>query len=202
MITFLIVLSLAVLFVLSVALIEYLFRNKNVRKESIRIIIRIFTGLFFIFLYLNFNISYFVLIVFVSLFIMIFSFTFNIFTSIHSVERKTYGEIFFPLGVLITLWISYPFSSIFLSSLLILTFADSLAVIPGFLKKSQKKTILGSLVFFITSFIILTLIFQSIDIYITVIISLILTFVEFISIYGLDDLFIPTIASILLLLLR
>ena len=202
MITFLIVLSLAVLFVLSVALIEYLFRNKNVRKESIRIIIRIFTGLFFIFLYLNFNISYFVLIVFVSLFIMIFSFTFNIFTSIHSVERKTYGEIFFPLGVLITLWISYPFSSIFLSSLLILTFADSLAVIPGFLKKSQKKTILGSLVFFITSFIILTLIFQSIDIYITVIISLILTFIEFISIYGLDDLFVPTIASILLLFLK
>lgn len=201
MITFLILLFLGFLFVLFVSLSEVVFRRKNTRKEITRVIIRIFTGIFFIFLYLNFNIFYFILIVFVSLFIMIFSFVFNIFTSIHSVDRKTYGEILFPLGVLIALWVSYPFSSIFLSSLLILTFADSFAIIPGFIKKSKKKTIYGSLIFFVVSFLILSLFFEN-TIMAMIFISFILTVIEFVSTYGLDDLFVPVVASILLLFIR
>ncbi|MCL4393135.1 hypothetical protein M1145_03260 [Patescibacteria group bacterium] len=202
MITLLIVLFLAFLFVLFVFLIELIFRNKNIRKELIRVAIRIFTGIFFVFLYLNFNIFYFIMIVFASFFIMVFSFVFNIFSSIHSVDRKTYGEMLFPLGVLIALWIAYPYSSVFLASLLILTLADSFATIPGFFKKSDHKTIYGSLIFFIVSFVILYLFFGSQSLYINIFISLVLTGAEYIFTYGLDDFFIPTIGSILLLAFR
>jgi len=73
----------------------------------------------------------------------------NFFSSIHGVKRKTYGEIFLPIGIIIAYLISNGPNVNYLSSILILTISDPLSGVLVDLKPSYKNSIFSFIVFFI-----------------------------------------------------
>ncbi|OGL30519.1 hypothetical protein A3F37_01440 [Candidatus Saccharibacteria bacterium RIFCSPHIGHO2_12_FULL_41_12] len=133
----------------------------------------------------------------------------KIFLSIHSVKRKTYGASLFPLGILLTSFITDD-PWIFFVAVAHLALADGLAAVVG--KKWGKKvayhigheakTVLGSVTFLLSSLAITT--FYTIlsgryEDYMALLITmpLILSVIENITIKGLDNLLVP-IAVVLL----
>ena len=137
---------------------------------------------------------------------MIFSKYISLLSHIHKVDRKTWGEIFYPLGIMIAA-ISFLPNAIasFRIVVLILGVSDLLANIIGTHLGSHsfevfkcRKTIEGSIAFFISTLIIL-LIFQ-INPLIAIFISMIASMAEFLSPYGSDNLIVPIIVSVLLIL--
>jgi dolichol kinase len=82
----------------------------------------------------------------------------GVFGSIHSVSRKTWGELFFPLGIAsAALLADSPW--IYMAAVLHVSIADGLAALIGrkYIKKhgykvfKQQKTVVGTLVFFSVS---------------------------------------------------
>lgn len=128
------------------------------------------------------------------------------------VGRKSWGEYAYPLGVVTaaffanSLWV-------FLASVLVLTFADSAAALIGkkygrrgiYTVLDQKKSILGSLAFAVTAFSIVgaVAVFSPVQFTVTgweviAAVALMLTFVENLGVYGVDNFLIP-VASVFLL---
>lgn len=144
---------------------------------------------------------------------MIISKNINIYKSIHSVERKTLGEIYFPISVLL-LATFFPNTFIFSYGLLVMAFSDGFASLFGQkfgIKKYKiisEKSFIGSYVFFVTTFIITFLLlqllsFNAYDVFlISLIFSIILTFCEAVLGFGIDNLIIPLLAAILMNLIK
>ena len=124
------------------------------------------------------------------------------FSSIHDVKRKTYGEIFLPIGILIAYLISNGPNINYLSSILILTISDPLSGILSDLKPSDRNSILSFLVFFLSTLTILLVIYgQGKFIYI-ILLAIIITVTERVSLLGTDNLSIPLVSNVLLKLLH
>ncbi len=123
----------------------------------------------------------------------------NALSSITGVKRKSYGDIFLPLGLLIAIPLAHDNPTIYIASILITTYADSLCGIISDLQKKSAHTPTGSLVFALATFIILA-IFTPIAWHHLLWISITLTIVEYISKKGSDNLTIPAVAGLLLLL--
>ena len=129
-------------------------------------------------------------------------------SSIHDVERTSYGDVFLPIGEAITAMLFLPTNILaFQFGVLIMGISDALAGLIGekfgkhhiqFL--NNKKSLEGSLVFFVTS-LILTFFFFPIFGYQLILIPLVLTFVEFVFVFGLDNLILPMVAAFLAQLL-
>ena len=144
------------------------------------------------------------------LFIVLFvlSRNFGIFSSIHGVSRKTIGEFSMAAGVGISAAVLLPSGIIaFVYGMLILSFADTLANIVGskwkiweFKIMSQSKSIGGSIAFFLCSIMIsyFTAHHVGLDIKLDMLLifCLILTLIEAVHIFGLDNLSIPVISGI------
>jgi phytol kinase len=121
----------------------------------------------------------------------------HILKSIHAVDRRSWGELYFPL-VLVFLSLMNPPIIPWLYAVLVLTFADGLAGLigPHVARRTYKsfgstKSLEGSTVFFATSLVIglaLNLGWYSI------LGAVVLTAVEGILGFGLDNLAIPIIA--------
>jgi dolichol kinase len=135
----------------------------------------------------------------------------NILTSIHHVSRKTYGEIYFPLSIVITA-LFFPIRYVFIYAILIMAISDGFASVVGqkyarktySILKSQKSYV-GSFTFFALSLIIGIFVLYSLNIentaisfLISFICAAILTIVEGALSYGLDNLLIPPLAALLL----
>lgn len=143
---------------------------------------------------------------FISLAMMIFSKHTSLLSHIHKVSRRTWGEIFYPLGMMVAALSFFPNNiDYFRIVILVLGVSDLCANIIGTYWGSRsfdifkcKKTIEGSVAFFVSSLIIL-LIFQ-INPFIAIFISLIASTAEFFSPYGSDNLTVPIIVSVLLIL--
>lgn len=121
---------------------------------------------------------------------------------IYKLKRYSIGTILYPLAVAILAWFWLPnFQDVFIFSITILAFSDSMAALVGSLVKKKiplvQKTIHGSTAFFITTVFISLLLFRKTDILPILLNSLILTIVEFIYIYGFDNLAISLTASYL-----
>jgi len=145
------------------------------------------------------------IICFIILIIMFFSKKRSLFSHIHAVERKTWGEVFYPIGVMVTAFLFLPNKpESFVIVILILGVSDLLANIIGtywgskyFIIFDGKKSPEGTIAFFISTLIIL-FIFK-ISLPLVILISLIATTVEFFSPYGSDNLTVPVIVSTLLI---
>ena len=139
-------------------------------------------------------------------FFLLFTRYFGLFSSIHKVERKTLGEVYFPLGAGLSAFYFLPNNLIaFQFGILILALADTAGGLVGSIfgkhKFLKNKTWEGTSTFFITSFliyIIFILIPEHGTIYKGLLISLILTTVESVLFLGLDNLFLPIVAAFLL----
>ncbi|MEK7621537.1 MAG: hypothetical protein AAB395_04270 [Patescibacteria group bacterium] len=110
--------------------------------------------------------------------------------------RKTYGEVLLPLGTLLAFIVAHDRPEVFISSILIMTFADASAGIVGDLRAKQRASHLGSIVFFVVSIFILTFFIK--DTFSLFSIAFILSVVEKISPLGSDNFTIPLTAVILL----
>lgn len=131
---------------------------------------------------------------------------------INKVKRVSLGEIFYPLGVMISALIFLPDDNIraFQFGILILGFSDAAANIFGDLFGYHrinfpwsKKSIEGSLAFFIVSLVIVCIFsgsnFDVLNLNNYFLLALILTVIEFLLFFGLDNLILPALASSLFL---
>jgi len=147
--------------------------------------------------------------------IMILSKKYNLLNSIHGVSRQSQGGIYFPFAVWLTFLIceKTQHMEFYFIGILVLSLADSFAALAGkaygrikIRVEDDQKTLLGSIVFFITAFAcILVSMFVLTDLpkYETLLASLyvaiLVTVFEFLALQGSDNVFIPlgTVAVLL-----
>lgn len=203
-----IVLSLAAIFFLLVG--NELWRKRRAsHSEHHRKLIHIGVGTFVAFwpLYMSWNVIRLISIAF--LVGVLISRSLKIFASIHEVERFSLGEVCFALAVGTLTFITKA-DWIYIACLLQMSLADGMAAIVGlhwgkhnsYRVFTAKKSIAGTTAFFVTSLTIFLIAkFASaavVPIWVLLVASLIATLVENIALYGLDDLFLPVIAAVIL----
>lgn len=130
---------------------------------------------------------------------------YRIFHSLRNIDRKTWGEFFFPLGVIVLALLVPPFW-VFASALILLGLADGVAALIGKSIKSygyslfgHKKTVAGSLAFYLVAlFVMLFAVWVSanqltpLKAWATIItVPLLTTLIENISPYGSDNFTVP-----------
>ncbi len=169
-------------------------------------------------------------VVLIAIFFIVVNFLslkFKVFKGMDSVERQTYGTVYYPLAFLllvIAFWNSYP--ALISISMLILALGDAFAAIVGESVKTPKfynltgdnKSVQGSLAMFITSFfVVLTFLILTGSsrlwwgdvlslsvweaIFISVLTALFVSVVEGVGSYGWDNFFIPLASAFMLHLL-
>ncbi len=125
------------------------------------------------------------------------------FKTVFSIKRITYGMWLTPisLGIMSFLWLPDSIST-FLFGISVLTFSDAFAALAGKILKGNKipflkKTFEGSAAFFLTTTLLLFILSPEIKFWNFLLVSGILTILEMILIFGLDNLFLPIIAAFL-----
>ncbi|MDP2708537.1 MAG: hypothetical protein Q8O93_00580 [bacterium] len=153
------------------------------------------------------------IVILISLFVLLLGISkrFNILESLHSIKRKTWGEIFLPIGVGVSAILFLPYNlAAFQFGILVMGFSDGLAGMLGkkFGNRSYnlfgaEKTYFGSLVFFVVTLIIFML-FTDEGIYMVpkaILASSLLTVMEAIFNYGSDNLALPVLGGYIIILL-
>lgn len=137
----------------------------------------------------------------------------HILNAIHSVQRPTWGEIFFALAVGAVALITHN-KWIYMTALLQMSLADGLAAIIGmrygkrqtYLIFGQVKSVIGSLTFFIVSFLTLLSYIHFSGSHLNLLDMLGLavgaSFIENLGVMGLDNLFVPILIAVSLTLLH
>ncbi len=128
---------------------------------------------------------------------------FNIFKSVFSVKKVGVGVWMVPFSLGVLSWIWLPeYKLPFIVGMLVLTFSEVIAEIVekywprkkiGFLK----KTYLGSLSFFLSTFIVILIFSRNFEWWKFAWISFILTLVDLLFIFGLNNIFVPVATSYL-----
>lgn len=140
---------------------------------------------------------------------------FGLLPCMHAVERKSHGVALFPLAVFVTFLIAHTTGhpEFYFVSLLVLAMSDSAASLVGgsygrhqFLVEDDRKSIEGSIVFFLTTFTIvhvslelLTDLESAACVLCAVYVAGLVTCVELLSLSGADNFFIPVGAIAILL---
>jgi phytol kinase len=133
------------------------------------------------------------------------------FSRAYKVGRISYGEFFYPISVILLVLLARTKWE-FAAAVLILGLADAIAAIVGkkygaktsYLVLGQKKSLLGSLAFFVVTIIVLigfTALAPHIDpvsFWFILPIALLITLTENVGVYGTDNLLIPIAAIVLL----
>lgn len=135
----------------------------------------------------------------------------RVFKGLSNVGRKTWGEIFFPLGV-ISVALMNPNKWIFAAAVLHLALADALAALVGtiygqkeYFVFRQRKTIEGSLAFWLVSAAIIIWLFSMAPLSfnhagaIILLLPLMAAMLENIGAYGTDNLIVPVFVAWLLM---
>lgn len=207
------VISIIFLFIGLFVFCELLRKQLKIIAEHTRKISHIISGVFIFFL--PYFVTYQEMII-LGLFFISFLFItrhFKLLPSIHSVSRRTIGEVLYPAGILLAVLFLWQKSIVaFQFGVLILTIGDTVAEIIGrkFGKHSYQalggsKTVEGSMAFFIVSIVISTcILLLKTDLnllqilFASFIIGVLLTFVEGMLGLGLDNLFLPSVSGLLL----
>jgi phytol kinase len=147
---------------------------------------------------------------------VLMSMKFSMFKSVHGVNRKTYGEVYFPLAICLSALL-FPDQLLYTYAVLTLGVSDALASLVGvnygrkkYRVKDGHKSYEGSVAFFVSTLAIGTglilLLTENTDWVTAVILSAalaaILTVIEARGHRGVDNLFVPLAAAGLLGLLR
>ncbi len=190
---------------------EYLWRSKKFTHETVRKFLHISLGTFIAFWpfflprYLIISLALgFIISVFIVRKIKFFSRKFTIFKSVKKLDRQSHGELYFSIGILVASLLTTN-KYIFLVAILNLSISDGLAAILG--KKygkstkytvfGAKKSLIGSLVFYICALIILVAYYafsnQLPSLATVILFPPFLTFIESLSTSGIDNLLIPIV---------
>lgn len=184
-------------FIVFLAGLEVLCRKFNIHSLITRRIAHVGAGIFGLVVWSVFSATTFIIINLLFISVISLSQWLNVFKSVHNVNRKTYGEIYLPIGILATYILASNEPHVFIPAILIMTFSDAIAGILSDIRDKGRPSKVGSLGFFITSLLIL----GSFNIPAMHALSLafILTVVEEVSPYGTDNATVPIAATVLLL---
>jgi phytol kinase len=188
---------------------EAWWRKHSVHNEFSRKFIHITVGCFVAFwpFYLTWHEIELLSLAFLA--VILISKQFKIFKAINSVQRPTWGEIFFALSVGLVALITHN-KWIYMAALLQMALADGLAAIVGIRYGSRQnyiifghtKSVVGTITFFITSVIILLVFshFSGINLEFRWIAgaSILASLIENLSVQGLDNLLVPLMISLML----
>jgi dolichol kinase len=191
-------LALIGLFLSIFILLEFAKRKLNWSPEVTRRLAHIGSGVCGLLDYLLVSETTFLILMLLGIPFILISYRRNIFSSVHNVNRKTFGEIFLAVGVVAAYLVSLAQPEVFIPSLMIITFADSLAGLVSDLYKKPRKMLRGSIVFFSVTITILLIFDYPVPGALAV--ALALTLIERFSPLGSDNLTVPTAAAVLLLL--
>jgi len=193
-----VVVAFVVLLLLPVS-VQLLARRVHVSRELLRKLVHIGGAL--LTLPLPFVLSYrqIVLLALVFAVLMAVSRRARIFTAVHDVERRTYGEVLFPLGVAL-LAAAFPDRMLFAYGVLTLGLADGLAALVGTrygrMRIRGGKSVWGSATFLAVSLVSgMALAGPS---YSVLLAAVALTLVEAALRNGFDNLVVPALAALLL----
>lgn len=188
---------------------ENLWRSKKISHETTRKFLHISLGVFIAFwpFFLSWTEIYFLVFVFIVGIIAArnskeLSKKFTIFKTVKKLDRSSYGEIYFSLGIGLTSLLTHN-KYIFMAAILNLSIADGLAALIG--KKyghkstytvfGAKKSIIGSLTFLTCSLVILFFYYlisgYNPSILMIILLPPVATFVESLSSSGIDNLVLP-----------
>lgn len=204
----------SILFVfMMIGISSFLYRKKWVNLETSRKIIHIGVSNWWLFMFFAFDALIPAMIPPVLFIVLNYvSYKKNIFTSMERKEDHSLGTIYFPISLLMMVIFSYILSNPLIagSGIFVLGYGDGLAAIFGknFGKHKiyKNKTILGTSVMLITSFVMILFLASFIlstqnVLVISFIVASVATLVELFSPKGLDNLTIPIMTSVLLYLL-
>ena len=191
---------------------ELLWRRRNVHPEYSRKFVHILVGSFVAFWPFFLTRPLIALLSGAFVAVVVISNHFNVFRTIHSVQRPTWGEIFFALAVGSLAYVAHS-PWIYAAALLHMSLADGLAAIVGtkFGKKNRylvfghPKSAVGSLTFFVVALAVLAM-YSSVvhtDFSVSfVAIAVGATLVENVGIRGLDNILVPLLVAVVLNVLR
>lgn len=181
--------------------IELITRKSKLNKELSRKLAHILAGTSAAFLPLIMSFKEIMILSLLFLPVMLISKRKNVFSSIHEVNRRTHGEIYFPIAIFVTALL-FPDKELFMFGVLVMSLSDGFASMFGqkYGKRKYKlwqgqKSYIGSSVFFIITLIIGLIIATQIPIWLIVSCALALTFVEASLSGGMDNLVLPPVAS-------
>lgn len=128
----------------------------------------------------------------------------SLLSAIHDVERKTFGDVYLPLSIALSAQLFLPSHLMaFQFGIFIMGISDPLAGLVGekfgkhiFTIWGIRKSLEGSLAFFVSALILLFL-FAPNSGYLLILIPTVLTLIEFLLVYGLDNLALPIVAGYL-----
>jgi len=126
-------------------------------------------------------------------------------SSIHSVDRQTMGEVFFPIGVATCAYLFLPEHRIaFQFGILVMGISDALAALIGekfgkytFTVFGGKKSAEGSFAFFLSCLVLLYFFVPNLSQQ-SALIAVVLTVAEVLLTFGLDNLVIPVLGAYLI----
>lgn len=191
-----------------VLLSEFLWHTSIFKKaETPRKLVHIVTGVYIAVWPLFMSFAW-IQVLSAALFIVVFvSKRLNVFRSVHSVDRPTYGELLFPIGVFVAATFAQT-GWVYMAAVLHLSLADGFAALVGvrywpkfgYRVFGQPKTYIGTGVFYITSlFIVATTMFfdpasygQNVPLVI-LLIPLATTALENLAVFGTDNLVVPVV---------
>lgn len=186
---------------------ELAWKRSHIRDELARKFVHIISGVFIAFL--PFWVSYQWIMVLAVGFVVvnIVNRYIDVFHAIHSVRRKSWGDVLFGVGVFV-LALLQPEPWIFTVAILQVSLADGLAAVAGvtygkthgkYYLFTQPKSVIGSAVFLATSAIILIVAFATSSYVadptqlwpVVIMLPLLLVCAENLAVFGADNLVIP-----------
>ncbi len=215
------IILLAGMFLSLFAIAEVLYHKFHIEAESTRKIVHAGTGIITMLFPVLFQSQWPILLLCTSftLFLLL-SLRFHLLPSVNAIERASYGTLLYPLSVYICFLAYIYFHNIlfFYLPVLIMAISDPLAALAGkrwpwkkFKIKSGTKTLMGSLAFFISSFILSIVLFyffspgifkQRNAFLIAMLIALPAAVTEAVSFKGIDNITIPVCVLIVLTLMN
>lgn len=190
----------AVLVGLMLAL-ESLVRRRGWRHETTRRIAHVLACLYAIASHAVLPLWLFVLACSLFVLALVISRRMKVLTSVHTTRRASLGEVYLPVGIIISALAGALAAddAVFLATILVLALADVAAGVTGDLLRSESKTRLGSLAFFGVS--LLTVQACGFGVLLSLAVALVATLVERVSSRGTDNLTVPLAAGLMLALL-
>ena len=196
---------------LVVSYIEHIYRKKRITSETARKIVHITHGVYVA--SWPFFVSWRSIIYLELAFLVVVALArwFKIFGSQRAVARLSWGEFFYPIGIILLVLTHQP-RWVFVIAVLHLALADAFAALIGlrygkrntYKMFGQNKSVAGTVAFFVTSLIIVDFAFLLAQNYITpatmtalLLLPLSTTIIENIGVYGLDNLLIPIMVIVL-----
>jgi phytol kinase len=131
---------------------------------------------------------------------------FRIFQAIHSVERPTWGEVFFAVAVGAITFITHS-KGVYATALLQMSLADGLAAVTGkqygsryeYKVLGHTKSLIGTGTFLLLSYIVLlgySLYSAAFGVTTSLMVAILATLVENVSVLGLDNLLVPVLIAL------